>query len=46
MTNPPAADAKLTVYPGVGHDAWTRTYNLSNPENDIYAWLMSHAKGG
>lgn len=44
-TNPPAVDAKLTVYPGVGHDAWTRTYNLSSPENDIYAWLMSHTKG-
>jgi predicted esterase len=43
-TNPPAVDAKLTTYPGVGHDSWTMTYNLSNPANDIYAWLMSHKK--
>lgn len=43
-TNPPAVDAKLTTYPGVGHDSWTMTYDLSNPANDIYAWLMSHTK--
>ena len=29
---------KLTIYPGVGHDAWTRTYN--NPE--LYKWFLSH----
>jgi len=29
---------------GVGHDCWTMTYDLSNPANDIYAWLMSHQK--
>jgi hypothetical protein len=33
------------VYPGVAHDSWTETYDLSHPENDIYAWLMSHTKG-
>ncbi|ADG70038.1 phospholipase/Carboxylesterase [Planctopirus limnophila DSM 3776] len=27
---------KLTVYPGVGHDSWTTTYN--NPE--LYKWLL------
>jgi predicted esterase len=43
-TEPAAVDAKLTVYPGVPHDSWTMTYNLSNPQNDIYAWLMSHQK--
>jgi poly(3-hydroxybutyrate) depolymerase len=43
-TNPAAVDAKVTLYPGVGHDSWTQTYDLSNPANDIYAWLMSHAK--
>lgn len=43
-TDPAAVDAKVTVYPGVPHDSWTMTYNLSNPENDIYAWLMSHQK--
>lgn len=40
--DPAPVDLKLTIYPGVGHDSWTQTYNLSNPENDIYAWLMSH----
>ena len=35
----PHAEAKLTLYPGVGHDAWTQTYNLS-AGNDIYAWML------
>ncbi|MBC7391636.1 MAG: T9SS type A sorting domain-containing protein [Opitutaceae bacterium] len=35
----PKAEFKLTVYPGVAHDSWTRTYNLS-AGNDIYAWLL------
>lgn len=43
-TAPAAVDAKLTTYPGVGHDSWTMTYNLSNPANDIYAWMMTHQK--
>jgi poly(3-hydroxybutyrate) depolymerase len=43
-TSPPAVDARLTTYPGVGHDSWTMTYDLRNPDNDIYAWLMSHKK--
>jgi predicted peptidase len=33
-------EAKLTVYPGVGHDCWTETYN--NPE--VYEWLLSHQR--
>ena len=41
-TNPVASDARLTVYPGVGHDSWTRTYNLSGG-NDIYEWLLSQS---
>jgi predicted peptidase len=40
-TNPPAVDAKLTIYPGVGHNAWDRTYDLS-AGNDIYAWMLGH----
>ena len=43
-TNPPPVDVKLTTYPGVNHDSWTQTYNLSNPNNDIYAWMLSHSK--
>ena len=32
-------NVKLTVYPDLGHDTWTRTF--ANP--DLYSWLM-HAK--
>lgn len=31
-------EAKLTVYPENGHDAWSDTY--SNP--DVFAWLLQH----
>jgi len=32
---------KLTVYPGIGHNSWTRAYK--DPE--IYKWLLSHSRG-
>ena len=41
--SPPAVEAKLTVYPNVMHDSWTRTYDLS-AGHDIYGWLLSHTK--
>jgi predicted peptidase len=31
-------DARLTVYPEAGHDAWTETY--ANPA--LYEWLLGH----
>jgi predicted esterase len=34
-------DAKLTVYPNTGHDAWTPTY--ANPE--FYEWLLGQRRG-
>ncbi len=37
---PPVA-AKLTIYPGVGHDSWTRTYDGS-AGHDIYTWLLQY----
>ena len=40
---PAPVDAKLTIYPGVAHDSWTRTYDLS-AGNDVYGWLLSHRK--
>ncbi len=43
-TNPAALDVRLTTYPGVMHDSWTQTYDLSNPANDIYVWMLSHSK--
>ena len=35
----PEAGVELTVYSGVDHDSWTRTYDL-NAGHDIYAWLL------
>ena len=33
-------NAKLTVYPGVGHDSYTRTY--ANPK--LYEWFLKHKR--
>jgi len=33
-------DVKFTVYPGVGHDCWTQTYD--NPE--LYNWFLKHER--
>lgn len=51
--NPPLR-AKLTIYPGVGHDAWTRTYTGSGIgsgsadydkfDMDIYEWMFQYKK--
>lgn len=35
------APVKLTIYPGVGHDSWTRTYD--NP--DFWTWLFAQRRG-
>ena len=32
--------ARLTIYPGVGHNSWTRTY--ANPE--LYKWFLRHSR--
>ena len=32
---------KSVIYPNNGHDAWTKTYNLS-AGHDIYTWMLSH----
>ena len=34
-------DVKLTVYPEVGHDSWTRTYD----DPALYDWFLSHRRG-
>jgi predicted peptidase len=34
------APIELTIYPGVGHDSWTRTYD--NPK--LYEWMLSHKR--
>lgn len=40
---PSRRDARLTLYPDVGHDSWTRTYDGS-AGNDVYAWLLSMSR--
>ncbi len=35
-------NAKLTIYPGAGHDSWSKTY--SNP--DVYKWMLEQKKSG
>jgi predicted peptidase len=37
----PTVTPKLTIYPGVGHDSWTRTYDGS-AGHDIFAWLLGY----
>jgi predicted peptidase len=34
-------EAKLTVYDGVGHDAWNRAY----AEPELWKWLLGHRRG-
>ncbi|MCH8527326.1 MAG: prolyl oligopeptidase family serine peptidase [Kiritimatiellae bacterium] len=34
------SNVEFTLYPGVGHNAWTRTY--ANPE--FYDWLLRHSR--
>lgn len=40
-TPAPPVTPKLTIYPGVGHDSWTRTYDGS-AGHDIYAWMLQY----
>ncbi|WP_051068827.1 PKD domain-containing protein [Cesiribacter andamanensis] len=42
-TSPPVA-AKLTLYSGVTHDAWSRTYDGS-AGHDIYSWMLQYTRG-
>lgn len=40
---PNRKDVRYTVYPGVSHDSWTRTYDGS-AGHDIYAWLLQQSR--
>lgn len=42
-TRPTPIDARLTLYPRAGHDAWTRTYDPC-AGYDIYRWLIRYRK--
>lgn len=33
-------EAELMIYPGVGHDSWTRTYE----DPDLYEWFLAHRR--
>ena len=33
-------DARMTVYPDVGHDAWTQAYATE----ELYSWLLEHRR--
>ena len=34
--------AKLTIYPGVGHNSWSKAY----ANEEVYKWLLSHRSAG
>jgi predicted peptidase len=34
------SQAKLTLYPGVGHDSWTQSYD--NP--DLWTWMFAQKR--
>ncbi|XIG75374.1 phospholipase [Streptomyces sp. SGAir0957] len=36
------SSVRFTRYPGVGHDAWTRTYD----DPDFYEWLLAQRRAG
>lgn len=38
--NAAGGSPRATIYPGVGHDSWTKTYE--NPA--VYEWLLSHRR--
>ena len=38
--NSAGGSAKMTIYPGVGHNSWENAYN--DPE--LYKWLLQHTK--
>jgi predicted peptidase len=40
---PPALESKKTIYPGVGHDSWTMTYDGS-AGHDIFTWMLGFKK--
>lgn len=41
--SPPRLETLKTIYPGVGHNSWARTYDGSAGHN-IYSWLLGKTK--
>ena len=40
-TNPAPVDARLTTYPGEGHNVWDETYNL-DAGHDVYGFMLGY----
>jgi predicted peptidase len=40
---PPAREVKKTIYPGVGHNSWDRTYDGS-AGHDVFEWLLQFTR--
>lgn len=40
-TDPAPIDTRMVIYPGVGHNSWQRTYDLS-AGHDIYDWFLGY----
>lgn len=40
---PPREEQILTIYPGVGHDSWSRTYDGS-AGHDVWNWLLDQSR--
>ena len=38
--NRQGGDARITIYAGVGHNAWERTYRSP----DLFEWFLSHRR--
>jgi predicted peptidase len=41
-TDPPPVDARINVYPGVGHVVWQPFYENTKRDVDIYAWMLEY----
>lgn len=38
--NANGGSARMTIYPGVGHDSWVNAYN----DRELYTWLLEHVR--
>jgi len=38
--NAKGGSARMTIYPGVGHDSWVNAYN----DEQLYTWLLEHVR--
>jgi hypothetical protein len=38
--NTKGGSAKMTIYPGIGHDSWVNAYK----DEELYKWLLAHVR--